>query len=245
MGKHSLVGPAATRDRVTSLMSVRSPESDAVINSVSDYWLARGAALLVLSGAIANGLGALALPRASLAYKPGQLDAWLSVNLANPSGAEWGAILFTAGVLRMVPIAFALDRLIGGRHRGLARIGAMSMAVAALTNGMATMLPFVVSTQLAPVVDVANPLASVIATAMLGAALTADAVAIGFLGIGIMLVGVAMMADANFCRALGVLGLIAGLAVMPMTLEASYAWAAHWLLGLAWRLWQLPGRPAR
>lgn len=256
MGKHSLVGLTATRDRVTPRMSTPSTEADIAINPVGDFWLARGAALLVLGSAIANGLGALALPQASLAYKPGQLDAWLSVNLAHPNGAEWGAIFFTAGVLMMVPVAFALDKLLGGRRRGLARIGAMSMVVAALTNGMATMLPFVVSTQLAPLVDVANPPAVIIATAMLGAALTADAAAIGFLGVGILLVGVAMMSDANYGRALGVLGIIAGLAVMPMILEASYDWAAHWvlwgslpllvwLLGLAWRLWHLPGNPAQ
>ena len=69
-------------------MPTRSPEADIVINLVSDFWLAPGAALLVLGGAIANGLDALARPQASLAYKPGQLEAWLSVNLANLSGAE-------------------------------------------------------------------------------------------------------------------------------------------------------------
>ena len=256
VGQRSLVAFAATRERVTRVVTVQSTESTAAAELESNHWLARGAALLVLGSVAANGLGALALPQASLAYKPDQIEAWLGVNLAHPSGAEWGAILFTAGVLMMVPVAFALDKLIGGPRRGLARIGAMSMAVAALTNGMATMLPFVVSTQLAPIADLATPPASIIAMALLGAALSADAAAIGFLGIGIVLVGAAMMSDTNFGRALGVLGIVAGLAVMPMTLEASYDWAAQWvlwgsvpllawLLGLAWRLWQLPGQPAQ
>ena len=125
-----------------------------------------------------------------------------------------------------------------------------------LTNGFATMLPFVVSTQLAPVVDISSPPALSVATAMLGVALTADAAAIGFLGVGMALVGVAMIVDANFGRALGILGIIAGLAVMPMTLEATLPWAREWvlwgsvplflwLLGLAWRLWRLPSAPAQ
>ena len=209
------------------------------------------AARRLLGSALTNGLGALALPQASLAYQPGQLAEWLDVNLANPGGAEWGAILFTAGVLMMVPVAFALDRLIGGCRRGLAVIGVASMAVAGLTNGFAPMLPFVVSTQLAPVADVSSPPALSVATAILGVALTADAAAIGFLGVGMALVGVAMIADANFGRPLGVLAIVAGIAVMPMTLEATLPWAREWvlwgsvplllwLLGLAWRLWRLP-----
>ena len=213
--------------------------------------LARGAAVLVLVGAVANGLGAVALPQASLAYKPGRLAEWLAVNLANPTGAEWGAILFTLGVLMMVPVTVALATLIAGRVRGLAILGAGLMVLGPFVNGMATMLPFVVSTQLAPLVELSVPPSHTIATALLGVALAADAVAIGFMGLGLVLMGSAMTQDEGFGRGLGGLGIVAGLAVMPMALEAGHDWAAQWvlwgsiplfawLLWLAVRLWQLP-----
>ncbi|MDA0260879.1 MAG: hypothetical protein O3A21_01585 [Proteobacteria bacterium] len=218
------------------------PVPDSAKRPVANVWLARGAAVLVLIGAAANGLGALALPKASLAYKPGRLGEWFAVNLTAPSGAEWGAILFTAGVLMMVPVACALAKLIGGPLRGLAVIGAALMAVAGLVNGLATMLPFVLSTQLAPVIDMSAAPAPAMAIALLGVALAADAVAIGCLGAGIILAGLAMAGDPLFGRGLGGLGVIAGLAVLPMALEANYDWAAQWVLWgsiplLAWLLW--------
>lgn len=101
----------------------------------------------------------MALPQASLAYKPGRLDEWLAVNLADAAGAEWGAILFTLGVLVTVPVFVALAKLIAGPLRGLAILGTGLLVLGPLINGMATMLPFVVSTQLATAADMSGPAA--------------------------------------------------------------------------------------
>ena len=125
------------------------------------------------------------------------------------------------------------------------------MVLGPLVNDMATMLSFVVFTQLAPLVDLSVPPAHTVATALLGGALAADAVAIGFMGLGLVLLGSAMAQDESFGRGLGGMGIVAGLAVMPMGFEAGHDWAAQWvlwgsiplfawLLWLAVKLWRLP-----
>ena len=150
-----------------------------------DFWLARGAAVLGTIAFLGNLLGVVVLGDIPQAYKPGQLEIWLSDSLAHPDDAIASALYFTFGVLVMVPFGMALTRLVSGPLSGLAVLGGAFIATGALMNGSATM-------------------------------------------------------------ALNTASIVAGLAVMPMTLEASYDWAAQWvlwgsvpllvwLLGLAWR----------
>ena len=198
------------------------------MSSASPAALRVGAVFGALA-ALFNFLGVLPLAELPAAYKPGRLPEWLGQIQDHPTETAQSALLFTLGVLCLVPFAAALRR--AWPESGLIDAGSRLIATGGLMNGAATLAPFVVSHQLQPLMDPRTPPA---ALALLGLTLSMDALFNGLLGIGIGLIGVAWLLQGR--RALGGYSLIAGLATAPVALQAVSEPFARWL-AVALPLW--------
>lgn len=191
------------------------------------------------TGAVFGALAALlnlggVLPLAELpaAYKPGRLQEWLGQIQDHPTETAVSALLFTLGVLALVPFAAALRR--AWPESGLIDAGSRLIATGGLMNGAATLAPFVVSHQLQPLMDPRTPPVSL---ALLGLTLSMDALFNGLLGAGVALIGAAWLRQGR--RALGAFSLVTGLATAPVALQAVSEPFARWLAvaGPLWLSW--------
>lgn len=207
----------------------------------------RAGAISGLFAAALNFGGVLPLADLPAAYKPGRLPEWLGQIQGHPAETAASAWMFTAGVLLLLPFAAALRRQTP--ESGLVDAGSRLIAAGGLMNGAATLAPFVVSHQLLPLASPATEGASL---ALLGLTLCMDALFNGLLGLGLILVGAAWLGAGR--KVLGGLGVIAGLATVPVVLQCVSATFAGWLavagpLWLAWitaasvSLWRAPTAP--
>ena len=162
-------------------------------------------------------------------YRPDDMAAWHAGTSGLSAASEASAACFTFGLLLLVPWARAWGR------RGLLGVAGELVAGGALLNAAGTPLVAVVARFL-PVSDPAN---GPVARALLGVTLTLDAVFNACLGAGILL---ASAGARSWPRGLRALGVVAGLATLPVALQYRDARAADLLavagpLWLAWSTW--------
>lgn len=188
-----------------------------------------GAACGVL-GVAGNVLGVLFLVDVPGAYRVGSLDTWAAGTAAHPSASVASAAAFTLGLVALAGWAHALGRRV---RRPLARAGAAGMALGALFNAAGTLAPAVLALHVAPAC--AGEACLPAARALLGLTLSLDALFNLLFGAGLVAAAISL-ARTERRPALGVLGVAAGLATLPVSLQLAID-AASRLLAVAGPLW--------
>jgi hypothetical protein len=189
----------------------------------------RVGAVLGLVGVAGNVVGVAALGGVAGAYRPGQLAAWAEGALAHPAASVASAVAFTVGLLALAGWAQALRRRLPGP---LAPLAGAAMAAGALVNAAGTLAPAVLVLHVAPACGEGG--CAPVARALLGATLSLDALFNLAFGAGLALAGLGLWRAGR--RALGGLGLAAGLAAVPVSAQIALEPAAD-LLALAGPLW--------
>jgi hypothetical protein len=190
----------------------------------------RAAAALGFLGVAGNVAGVAALAGVPAAYRPAALDAWAAQSALHPGAAAASAVAFALGLLALAGWARALA---GPGAGGAARLAASAMAIGAAVNAAACVTPLVLVVHVLPSCPAPETCAPV-ARALLGLTLTLDAAFNLLFGAGLALLGGLLIARG--ARWLGGLGLLAGLATMPVSLQVFSERAAS-LLAVAAPLW--------
>jgi hypothetical protein len=181
-------------------------------------------------GIAGNVLGVWLLGDVPGAYRPGSIDAWAEGTLAHPAAAVASAAAFTLGLAALAGWAWALGRR---TRRPLGRAGAAAMVAGALVNAAGTLSPAVLVLHVAPgcAADACLP----VARALLGLTLSLDALFNLLFGAGLALAAAAL-GRAERRPVTGALGIAAGLATVPVSLQLASDAAAAWL-AVAGPLW--------
>jgi len=188
-----------------------------------------GAACGIL-GIVGNVLGVVALAEVPSAYRPGTLEAWAAESAAHPGAVVASALAFTIGLLALAGWALAL----GSRVRGpVARAGAAVMAAGAFLNAAGTLAPAVLVLHVAP--GCTGAACAPVARALLGLTLSSDALFNLLFGGGLVAAAAALAAKERR-PLLGALGVAAGLASLPVSMQVVSTAAARWL-AVAAPLW--------
>ncbi|MBI5068967.1 MAG: hypothetical protein HZB56_12075 [Deltaproteobacteria bacterium] len=191
----------------------------------------RAAALLGLLGAAGNVAGVAFLRDVPVAYLPGSLDEWARLSALHPAATAASAVSFVAGLLALAGWALAVGRWAGTRAAGR---GAAAAATGAVLNGAGCVAPLVLVLHVLP--GCGGEACGPVARALLGVTLSLDALFNLLLGLGLLALGPALWRRGE--RALGALGLLAGLASVPVALQVASVQAAR-LLYVAAPLWLL------
>ena len=180
-----------------------------------------------------NILGIVTLKDVVTPYQIGGLDNWIA-SIPNHAGASsLSALSFVFAVLTMIPYAWALQHRDG---RPGIRLGALSIAIGALMNAVACLVPFVVATHVLP--SCSSPEACLpIARGMLGYAITMDGLFNALLGSGLLAIGITWLKDPER-RKPAIVGLLAGLFTLPVALQP-ISDACQQLLVVGGPLWLL------
>jgi len=209
----------------------------------------RAAALLGLLGAAGNVAGVAFLAGVPVAYLPGSLDEWARLSAAHPAATTASAVSFVLGLLALAGWAMAVGRWAGTWG---AALGAGAAATGAALNAAGCLAPLVLVLHVLP--GCAGESCAPVARALLGVTLSLDALFNFLLGAGLLALAPALWRRGE--RALGALGLLAGLASLPVALQVASVEAARllylaaplWLLFILWssaRLWAArPAAPA-
>jgi hypothetical protein len=191
----------------------------------------RVAAILGLLGVAGNVAGVAFLADVPVAYRPQAIDRWAELSAAHPD-----ATVALAG--------WALG--MGRRAPGpLAEAGARGAALGAVLNAAGCVAPLVLVRHVLP--GCTGDGCAAAARALLGVTLSLDALFNLLLGLGLLALGPALWRTGE--RALGALGVVAGLASLPVALQPFSEAAARllvvagplWLLFVAWsslRMWR-------
>lgn len=163
------------------------------------------------------------------AYRPASLDAWLAGTLAHPVASSASAAAFVIGLLALAGWAAALGRAVPG---ALSRAGASAIAAGSVVNGAGCVAPLVLAIHVAPACAT-EPCAAV-GRALLGVTLSLDALFNLLLGAGLVAAGAALLAAGR--TVLGVLGVVAGLASIPVAGQVAWEGPAK-MLAVAGPLW--------
>ena len=186
-------------------------------------------AALGLAGVAGNVAGVAFLYDVPAAYRPAQLEAWLSQSAQHPGAAAAGAAAFVVGLAALGGWARSLG---SGASPGL-RAAAGAMAAGAFMNAAGCVAPLVLLFHVLPAC--AEPQACApVARALLGITLALDAAFNLFFGLGLAGAGATLVSRGS--RALGALGLAAGLATLPVSGQVFSERAAS-LLYVAAPLW--------
>lgn len=182
-------------------------------------------------GASAGGVVAVLLNVAAVvflqsvphAYQPLEVNQWLAEVMASPSATMGSAWSFTIGLGAMVPFAVGLHSRFSNR---MVTAGASLIAVGALLNAAGTLAPIA-----------ALRVGSDVGHAMLQLTLLLDSAFNFFLGVGILMITIG--ARHQLPKVLVGLGVLAGVACLPVTFEFVSAGAARFLLvaGPLWLVW--------
>lgn len=190
----------------------------------------RAAAALGFLGVAGNLAGVAALAEVPSAYRPTGLDAWAAQSALHPGATAASAVAFVLGLLALAGWARALA---GPGSGGADRLAASAMAIGASVNAAACVAPLVLVAHVLP--GCTAPDACVpVARALLGLTLTLDAAFNLLFGAGLALLGGRLLSRGR--RWLGGLGLLAGAATLPVSLQVFSERAAS-LLALAAPLW--------
>jgi hypothetical protein len=164
-----------------------------------------------------------------VAYRPTDIDRWAALSIAHPQATVASAVSFILGLVALAGWAGGLGRQVG---TPVARLGASSIAVGALFNAAGCVTPLVLVSHLLPGCE--GVACAPAARALLGVTLSLDALFNLLLGIGLLALGSALWRSG--ARALAMLGLLAGLASVPVAGQPFSETAAK-LLGVAGPLW--------
>jgi hypothetical protein len=190
----------------------------------------RSAALLGVLGVAGNVLGVAALADVPAAYRPASLDLWAAQAAQHPGATSASAVAFALGLLALAGWARGLALGLDG-DRG--RAGIAAMIAGAAMNGAGCVAPLVLVTHVLPGCTGAGSCAPT-ARALLGLTLSLDAAFNFLFGLGLALEGASLVRRG--ARWLGALGLAAGLATLPVSLQVVSERAAS-LLYVAAPLW--------
>jgi hypothetical protein len=164
-----------------------------------------------------------------VAYRPTDIDRWAALSMAHPLATVASAVSFILGLVALAGWAAGLGRQVGTPW---ARFGASSIAAGALFNAVGCVTPLVLVSHVLPGCD--GPACAPVARGLLGVTLSLDALFNLLLGIGLLAMGGALWGAR--VRALATLGLVAGLASIPVAGQPFSETAAK-LLGIAGPLW--------
>jgi hypothetical protein len=189
----------------------------------------RIAALLGLVGFAGNVAGVAFLWEVPVAYRPTDIDRWAALSFVHPQATVASAVSFIVGLAALAGWAAGLGRQVGTPW---ARFGASTIAVGALFNAVGCVTPLVLVSHVHP--GCAGDACAPVARALLGTTLSLDALFNLLLGIGLVALGSALWTRG--ARPLAILGLVAGLASIPVAGQP-FSEAAAKLLGVAGPLW--------
>ncbi len=176
-----------------------------------------------------NVAGVAFLWNVPVAYRPTDIDRWAALSLAHPQATVASAVSFILGLVALAGWAAALGRQV---DTPWARLGSSSIAVGALFNAVGCVTPLVLVSHVLPGCE--GPACAPAARALLGVTLSLDALFNLLLGIGLLALGAALWGKG--VRALALLGLVAGVASVPVAGQP-FSEAAAKLLGVAGPLW--------
>ncbi len=191
-----------------------------------------------LVGVALNVVAVAALRHVPHAYRPGDVSAWLAELQARPLSTQLSAWAFTVGLVALTAFAAGLALTVANRRnlavtdrRNLAVAGAAFFGGGALLDAAGTMAPIA-----ALHVDPSTGVALLWLTLLLDSAFN------GLLAIGLLCLAGALRADDGWPVPLRWLGIVAGLASLPVALQFSSDFFANLLavagpLWLAWVTW--------
>jgi hypothetical protein len=173
--------------------------------------------------------GVLFLGDVPVAYRPTDLDRWAALSALHPQATVASAVAFILGLLALAGWAAGLGRALS---TPAARAGAATIAAGGLLNAAGCVAPLVLVSHVLPGCDPSG--CAPVARALLGVTLSLDALFNLLLGIGLL--GLAAGLWRRGARAVSVLGVVAGLASLPVAGQPFSETSAK-LLGLAAPLW--------
>jgi hypothetical protein len=178
-----------------------------------------------------NVAGVAFLADVPVAYRPHAIDEWARLSAAHPGATVASAVSFVLGLLALAGWARALARSVPGPG---AAAGAGLVSLGAVLNAAGCVAPLVLVRHVLP--GCAGDGCAPAARALLGTTLSLDALFNLLLGLGLLALGPALWRSG--ARALGALGVVAGLASLPVALQPFSETAAR-LLAVAGPLWLL------
>lgn len=189
---------------------------------------ARAAGWAGLLGAAGNVLAVYFLWPAPHSWKPGRLDLWYAEMAAKPVATALSSWAFTIGLVALAVFFVLLAAGATAERPGLLRLGALLAAGGALLDAAGTQAPYVAVVLVGREGEATR--------ALLGVALALDASFNLLLGVGLVAANAALGRGAGWPGWLRALGIVAGLASVPVAGQLhSDAWAN--LLAVAGPLW--------
>jgi hypothetical protein len=188
----------------------------------------RGAAIAAVLG-IAGNVGAIwFLWPAAHSWQPGRLDLWFAEYAARPIDAALSGWCFTVGLVALAVFFAMLPGTTGAARPDLVRLGALLAGAGALLDAAGTQAPTVAVSLVAREGEATR--------ALLGMALALDATFNLLLGAGLILLNAGLGATSGWPAWHRVLGLVAGLASLPVAGQL-HSDALARLLAVAGPLW--------
>jgi hypothetical protein len=177
---------------------------------------ARWLGLVAVSG---NAAGVALLRDVPSPYRPGDVGAWLAGAHAHPAATVLSSWSFTVGLLALAAFAVLLALAAAPRaaRPGWLWAGALLAAGGALLNAAGTLAPAVAVRFVAPPPD---PAGEAVGRALLALTLHLDAHFNLALGGGLVLVNLALGEGSGWPRWARALGILAGVASLPVSLQA-------------------------
>ncbi len=190
----------------------------------------RSGALLGLLGAAGNVAGVAFLWNVPGAYRPDALDRWAEGSAAHPDAAMASAVAFVLGLLALAGWGAAMGRRAATPG---ARLGGSIVATGAVANAIGCVAPLVLVAHVLP--GCRDAACAPVARALLGTTLALDALFNALFGAGLVLTALSL-GRAERRPVLAALGVAAGLASLPVSLQVASDAAAGWL-AVAAPLW--------
>lgn len=174
------------------------------------------AALLGLVAVAGNVLGVAFLQDVPSPYRPGDVAAWLAGSHAHPGATLASAWSFVVGLVALAAFASVLASSTRPERPALARAGWALIAFGALLNAAGCVTPAVVVGFVAPPPD---PVGAALGQALLAVTLHLDAAFNLALGVGLLCVNAGLGRASGWPAWLRALGLLGGLASVPVFLQ--------------------------